>query len=464
MKLKLIILVLIIGCLKSYAQQTTLFNTYSYDLMQLNIASIGRTCFEANLNYRTQWLGVKETPKFYQLNAALSVGKNSGFGVKVSQQTMGLLKLTNATLGYAYKVKLNEKSKLHLGLGAAWQQNSFTADKAIVVDKADLSIGTNAAQQRSNNFDVEAGALFLGDKLTAGISALHLYNTNSKLDVATYKLSPNLNAIIAYKFNKGKSVEVEPWLVNRFDVKGKNQTEALLNFKFKQAIIIGAGYRLNYGYLALAGFEVGKFKIAYSFDYGSGANANTLGSSHQVLLGFDLCKAKKAKKPEPIVVKEEPKIEPFKEEPKKEEKIEIKEEPKIEPIKEEPKVDLEAERLKKEEAAFKEMNNLCEALEFDVNKTTLPLSKAPQLDAIAKLIKENNFKVKIKGFASKDGNPVRNATLSVMRANFVQNELIKRGVKVSNVKHEGVGDTEELFDNNSALKGKNRTVRISSTK
>jgi hypothetical protein len=120
--------------------------------MQLNIASIGRTCFEANLNYRSQWVGVKETPKFYQLNASLSAGKNSGFGIKVAQQTMGLLKVTNATFGYSYKVKLTEKSKLHFGLGAAWQQNNFVADKAIVVDKTDLSLGTNFTQQRSNNF------------------------------------------------------------------------------------------------------------------------------------------------------------------------------------------------------------------------------------------------------------------------------------------------------------------------
>jgi type IX secretion system PorP/SprF family membrane protein len=433
--------------------------------MQLNIASIGRTCFEANLNYRSQWVGVKETPKFYQLNASLSAGKNSGFGIKVAQQTMGLLKVTNATFGYSYKVKLTEKSKLHFGLGAAWQQNNFVADKAIVVDKTDLSLGTKFTQQRSNNFDAEAGALFIGDKLTAGISAIHLYNTNYKLDVSTYKVTPQLNAIIAYKFNKGKDVEVEPWIVNRFNVNGSNQPEAMLNFKFKQAITIGAGYRLNYGYLALAGFDVGKFKIAYSFDYGAGKNANALGASHQILLGFDLCKTKKVKKTEPVIVKEEPKIEPIKEEPKKEEQVIVKEEPKIEPIKEEQKVDLEAERLKKEAAALKEINDICNALEFEVNKTSLPSSKAADLDRIAQLIKENNLKIKIKGFASKDGNPIRNKTLSIMRANYVQNELVKRGVKAANIKHEGVGDKEELFDNsNDALKGKNRTVRISSIK
>lgn len=45
------------------AQQNNLLNTYSYDLMQLNIASIGSKCTDVNLNYRTQWASVKKIQK-----------------------------------------------------------------------------------------------------------------------------------------------------------------------------------------------------------------------------------------------------------------------------------------------------------------------------------------------------------------------------------------------------------------
>lgn len=286
------------------AQQNPLFNTYSYDLMQLNIATIGRTCVEANVNYRAQWLGAKETPRLYQLNAGLALGNSNGIGIKIAQQSMGLLKITNATLGYAYRIKLNQKSKLHLGLGLAWQQNSFAANNASVIDNNDLSISNNSALQRSNNVDAEAGALYLGDKLTLGVSALHIYNANKKFDVTSYTSKPLVNVVLAYKFNKGKTVEIEPWLVNRYTVSGANQPEGLLNFKFKQLFTIGAGYRLNYGYLALAGFEVGKLKVAYSFDYAANNITKNLGSSHQILLGFDLCKNKKAKNTEPKKVQE----------------------------------------------------------------------------------------------------------------------------------------------------------------
>lgn len=453
-------LALLLSIVQLNAQQLPLFNTYSYDLMQLNIAAIGRTCVEANLNYRAQWLGLRETPRLYQLNAGMALGNSSGLGVKVAQNTLGLLKFTSATLGYAYRAKINDKSKLHLGIGAAWQQNNFNASKAIVNDNNDAAL-SNAQTLRSNNFDCEAGALFLGDKLTAGISALHLYNTNSKFNTVGFKTNPQLNAMAAYKFNKGKTVEVEPWLINRYTINGINQPEAMLNVRFKQMITVGGGYRLNYGYLAMAGFELNVLKLAYSFDYGVGKNAASLGASHQILIGVDLCR-KKAKTPDPIAEaptpepKVEPKPEPVKEEPKPEPVV-VKEEPKPDPPAAPPIADKDAEAKK----AIVNINSLCELLVFDLNQSILSEDKKSVLDKISDLIKTNDLKVKITGFACNKGSEEQNKLLSYKRAEHVKNELHKRGISNSKLETFGVGEEKELFDNNSNLQPKNRTVRIS---
>ena len=447
------------------AQQNALFNTYSYDLMQLNIASIGRTCFEANMNYRAQWVGVKETPKLYQLNTALALGNKNGIGIKVAQQSMGLLKITNATLGYAYRVKINDKSKLHLGLGLAWQQNSFSASKAIVIDNNDLSISNNLTQQRSDNLDAEAGALFLGDKLTLGVSGFHIYNANKKFDVTSYASKPQINIIAAYKFNKDKAVEIEPWLVNRYTISGNNQPEGLLNIKFNQMFTIGAGYRLNYGYLALAGFEVDRFKIAYSFDYNTVKSTISMGSSHQILIGFDLCKNKKAKIPEPITVKAE--------EIKVEEKISVKEVIKkeetpvaiIEPQKIEPpiKIEVPVVEVKKAEiykTTIDDINKIAENILFTVGKSILFDYSLKKLDLIAEALKSApDLKVIVEGRASPDGNKALNDALSLRRAEYVRTELIKRGVNSNNIKGAvGVGS-----EKSTTIEKNNRTVHFLGT-
>lgn len=460
MKANRIALIFVLNIMLGKAQQTALFNTYSYDLMQLNIAAIGRTCVEANLNYRAQWLGVKETPRLYQLNAGMAFGNNHGLGVKVSQNTMGLLKFTSATLGYAYRVQLNDKSKLHLGIGAAWRQNSFNAAKALVFDNNDISLTNSQANLRSNNFDCEAGALFLGDKLTAGLSALHLYNTNSKMNAVTFETKPQLNAMLAYKFNKGKMVEVEPWLLNRYTVNGMNQPEAMVNVRFKQMITVGGGYRFNYGYMALAGFELGMIKLAYSFDYGIGKNAAGLGSSHQVLLGIDLCRKKtKVQDPEPVVeaTKEPlPAAEPApvaKEEPKKEEPV-------AEPVKQDPPV-VATPVVSKEEDLFKEIHQISETFIFDLNKSTLAENKTADLDRVAKMVIDNKLKISITGYACNKGSEEYNKILSYKRAEYVKNELHRRGVSNAAMEIYGIGEEKELYSNSdSNLQIRNRTVRI----
>lgn len=476
------------------AQQTPLFNTYSYDLLQMNIAAIGRTCLEADLNYRAQWLGVKETPRLYQLNVGMAMGESNGIGAKIFQQNQGLIKVTNFTGAYAYRMKLNETSKLHFGIGAAWSQNSFDVPKTKVMDANDPTLSNNQ-QQRSNNLDCEAGVLFLSDKMTAGLSALHLYNTNTKLEQVTYKVKPELNFMFAYKFNKGKQVEVEPWLVNRYTVGGANKPEGMVNVKFLQRFTVGAGYRVNYGVIGLAGFELGKLRVAYSFDYGTGERATSLGSSHQIMIGFDLCKKKIKNTPDssaqpPVAVTEpakqieEPKkAEPVLENPVKEEPpapvvetkpvVEPTPEPVVinepvkaeEPVKSaEPVKAAEPEKLpaKKNEKPVQtpitpeELNPIAIQIVFEKNSYAISPENEAKLKEAARIINSGIGNVTIVGYASPEGELAHNLDLAIHRAEAVKRALIRDGVKASRLKVKNGGSTNEL---NPTLEG-NRTVRF----
>lgn len=465
------------------AQQTTLFNTYSYDLMQLNVAAIGRTCFEANLNYRAQWLGISESPRLYQLNAGMALGSNNGVGMRIFQQSQGLLKITNVTGGYAYRLKLSETSKLHMGVGVSWSQNNFDGTKTNVIDKTDVTLNTNQSNLRSNNFDCEAGALYLGDKLTAGISALHLYNTNSKLELVTYNIKPQLNVMVAYKFNKGGPIEVEPWLVNRLTVGGANQPEALVNVKFMQMVTVGAGYRVNYGILALAGVEVGKLRVAYSFDYGTGKSSTGLGTSHQILLGLDLCRKKNTKSPDTTLVQETPPPPPVaptpttepepvvKEEPKPAEEPAapvVKEEPKVEtpipvaetkpaevPVVKEP-IDEPVKPAEKPVIVPEEINPIATTIYFDKNSSLISTENANKIKKVAKIINDRRGNVVVVGYASPKGEQTHNNDLAAKRAQVVRQALIKYGVKANRLSIKSGGATSSL-DN---VVEHNRTVRF----
>lgn len=439
------------------AQQNSLFNTYSLDPLQLNIAYAGAACTEANIHYRTQWIGMADAPKLIQLNAHAALGKSNALALRVNSQTQGLLNTLGATIGYSYRFRVSEHAKVHLGIGVGWTQAALNAQNAIVIDGSDATLN-GSKRQTANGFDSEFGAMLIGKKLKAGISALHLYNSNPSFSGnSAYKTLPQLNTQISYIFNKDKKVEIEPWLLSRYTLKGDNVIEGMLNAHIAKVLTIGAGYRSSYGVLALVGAKIGNVKLAYSFDYGTGKHATLIGSSHQIMLGFSMCKAAKPTpkpKEEAIVTTPTPTILPtveaINEEPKKEEVI-AKEEPKVEEVKKD---------------VVPEMNNLAEEVVFKLNKSQLNEEGLKKLDEIARIMNTDpTLKINIIGHTCNKGGKEINDIISVRRATYVRNELIKRGVKPENIDRSiGVGSENELFDNSSEKQQKNRTVRFESVK
>lgn len=290
--LKLILFSLVLLLSKRItAQQNTLFNTYVYDPLQLNIAYAGVSCSEVNVNYRKQWIGLKDSPLLYQLNAHTFMGKSTGVALRIASQSAGLLNSLQATAGYAYHFQV-EKTTVNFGIGLGFIQNTFNQKKAKVLDADDGALA-NASMQKAIGFDSEIGVMVLGPELKAGFSVLHLYNTNPSFAGSTYKLLPQFNLNLSYIFNRNENVEVEPWLVNRYTLGSSNTIDALLNFNFMKVLTVGAGFRSHYGLLCFLGVKTKNFKAGYSFDYGTSANKTISGSSHQVLLGIGMCKPKK---------------------------------------------------------------------------------------------------------------------------------------------------------------------------
>lgn len=459
------IIAVVLGSVNMTAQQNSLFNTYAYDPFQLNVAYAGHGCIEANVHYRSQWIGMKDAPKMFQLNAHTALGKSNALGVRLISQQQGLLNTTQATVGYAYRFKVSETADMHLGLGIGWTQNVLNAQKAVVIDASDVTL-SSAGKQKANGFDSEVGAMYLGQKLKAGIAVAHLYNSNPSFTGSNYKLLPQSNISLSYLFNKDKKVELEPWLVDRYTINGSHAVEGLVNVHFVKAFTVGAGYRSNYGILGFLGVKVGGLKIAYSFDYGTSKNATATGSSHQILLGFSTCKKAKAveKVEEPVMaVTPTPATEPAKEEPvqevKKEEPLVVKEAPKEEikqPVVKEMKEEVKEDVLPK-------MNDFAEEVVFPFGKAKLDREGLDKLDEIAKLMKQNpELKINIIGHTCNKGDEEFNKNLSKQRADYVKKQLVKRNVNPKNINQIiGVGEENELFNNNDPdTKRKNRTVRF----
>jgi type IX secretion system PorP/SprF family membrane protein len=447
------------------AQQNSLFNTYAYDPLQLNIAYSGAACTEANLHYRTQWIGLKEAPSLIQLNAHTALGKSNGVGLRINSQKMGLINNLAATAGYSYRFNVNPGTKVHLGIGIGWSQASLLSQNAVVLDDDDLTLN-NKTIQTANGFDSEFGAMLVGRKIKAGFSALHLYNSNPDFTgTSQFKLLPQLNTQFSYVFFKDQKIELEPWVLNRLTLKGDNVIEGLLKVNFLKSFNAGVGYRSRYGFLAIFGARFSNINIAYSIDYGVTKNATNTGTSHQVMLGFNMCRKVKPTEPKPEepvvvieptvvptptvvpevpVVIEEPKVEPVVVETKTE--TIVKEEPISEPVLPEVLPKLVPE----------EVNSIAVGIVFSIGSYSISPENDAKIKSLSEVINARSGNVVIVGYASPDGDKHKNDLLAIHRAEVVKKALVKYGVKSERLGVRNGGETESV---NKNLEG-NRTVRF----
>ena len=274
------------------AQQLSNFNTYNYDLMQVNVAAMGSSAFQANLNYRTQAIKINDHPSLYQLNAFLSLGEKNAVGIKTYQNTIGLMAFNTISGAYSYRLKFSEKASLNMGLGISYYQVRFNAQKAIVTNGDDPNLGTGAGL-RANNFDCEVGTELKLKELKAGVAVLHLYNTDKNLGTVQNKTPRELNFYATYNFKVSSKFEIAPWFLDRYKEGVGFVPEGLLNLTIAKAIGLGIGYRYSNSVLANAMVKLSAIKVVYSYEYTLGQVNRYIGSTHQIMLGFDLQKKKK---------------------------------------------------------------------------------------------------------------------------------------------------------------------------
>lgn len=155
------VLFLSLLCFESSAQQDPMFTHYMYNTLSINPAYAGsRDALTITALHRSQWLDFEGAPstQTLTLHSPISV-KHMGLGLSASNDRIGPINNTLVSGSFAYRMQLNEKSKLALGV-------SGDAMIVLINDILDL------AKVDSGKLSFEATPF----KVKASISAmLHLF-------------------------------------------------------------------------------------------------------------------------------------------------------------------------------------------------------------------------------------------------------------------------------------------------
>ncbi len=104
-----------------------------------------------------------------------------------------------------------------------------------------------------------------------------------------------------------------------------------------------------------------------------------------------------------------------------------------------------------------------EPIQFEFNSAVLKTEAYPILDKLSSLLRENNSKVTLSGYASSEGTAAYNMKLSRDRANSVKTYLVNSGVGSSNVTVKAFGEANPVASNDTE-EGRIQNRRVQSSR
>jgi type IX secretion system PorP/SprF family membrane protein len=310
MKKNLKIFILFI-CILSFqfakAQQDPIYSQYIFNGLSINPAYAGyKETVNFQMLYRNQWTGLINSPKTFEALADIPLNQNKmGLGLDFSNDQFGQQTNQRAYLSYAYRLKLNEDSKLSFGLGVGIIQNSISGNKFDPINPSDplLNIGTNRVMKP----DMKAGIFYASHHFFAGLSFSDLLSNSQTSNNSILYLNSTIHSYLSAGaiYPITEHIKIKPTFLLREDFKSPGAIDLNCFLIFND--------KLWTGFSGRNGIQLGKSKalqtdlksdnaivflveyyinpslrIGYSYDYATTTLQKVSSGSHEISLGFTL--------------------------------------------------------------------------------------------------------------------------------------------------------------------------------
>ena len=424
------------------AQQIPLGNLYNSNKYIINPAYAGqKECTQAYLTHRSQWTGIKGAPVTTYLSGSAYLGKNIGLGLKLYNDKTSILTQNYGVLSFAYHLKTGELSKLSFGLSAGVFNNSVNQSAIIASDMTDDIFQNNSYKP---TFETDFGIAFNTERLSIGVSVPRFIETTSKLktpvDKGVFTLKRHALSFVSYDIKANENLEFTPSIMTRWAPGIDFQYDVNAELTVKKILSVGVGYREKAGILVRLGVVISdRFMVNYGYEFLQSGITSRSNGSHEIRLGFRLCK-KTTKQPEKAILAEEETIpiEIVEEEIVQKEKEVFDSVPTNEPEEEE-------EVLTEEEAKTFET-----FIQYGFNSSDALAKSTKTLNKVIEILATHpSLNLELIGHTCNLGGVVKNAELSVNRAKEVKAYLVSKGISTDRISVKGLGENHPLVPNDS---------------
>lgn len=290
MKTKIITLVLGLIGMMGYSQQDSQYTQYMYNTVNINPGYAGsREVLSIFLLHRSQWVGLDGAPTTNALSVNTPIGDSSfGIGLSVVNDRIGPAEENAISADLSYFIPMSDNYKLAFGLKGTANLFSIDVNKLNIQHQNDPQF-----QNLDNDFspNVGAGIYLYSDKFYAGLSVPNFFETKRYKDNSISITQERLHYyfITGYVFEASPNLKIKPSVLAKAVEGAPLQLDGSLNFLLYEKLTLGAAYRWDAAWSAMAGFQISNsIFIGYAYDAETTQLENYNSGSHEVFLRFEL--------------------------------------------------------------------------------------------------------------------------------------------------------------------------------
>jgi len=289
------ILVLSFGSLTIHAQQAPIYTHYMNNTLVVNPAYAGsRDALTVTALHRSQWVGFKGAPLTQTVTMHTPLRNNHiGIGLSVFNDKIGPVNNTSVFFDYSYIMKLNEKSKLALGLSIGMSIYNERLNSLLLDQQYDPVFQNNINNHVTPNFGF--GAYYSRERFYAGISAPNLIQNNyseiKQTNGSTLigKEQRNYFIIAGTMLKITNNLAFKPSTLIKTTFAAPIQADLTAAFVIMKKLLIGAMFRSGDSFGCLVGLDItDQLHVGYSFDWSYGIETFRYNQgSHELIFRYD---------------------------------------------------------------------------------------------------------------------------------------------------------------------------------
>ena len=244
------------------------------------------------LNSRLQWIGIDQAPRTNYLLYHLAQRKNVLLGISAINDRVFVENKTYLTLDYNYKLQIDEKKSIFLGIKAGGFYNNIDTNKIPrIFNEANPLL---SAVESYFNPIIGVGFTMIAPIFFVGLGTPNLFN--SKRFKQTGELEPSAQDLTLFhltgglKFTLNSKLSLNPSIIYRSISDSPNFISGNISFLYDEKFSLGTGLSNNDN-LSVFFSSISKngFQWGYGYEFLNGSAAESIKSpTHEIFLKINL--------------------------------------------------------------------------------------------------------------------------------------------------------------------------------